>query len=415
MTYEELISDPSLSAKDIAVIEKFRSYFEYFDPNEFSYIKGDSAGSRMIIYKERMYFYSFKDGIHIYRYKDNKCYELFKKEKVKHKRLRSRKAKVFIQFRKVLVSAVLGIVVIYGGAFLHKKSQKTPEVPETIATTIEIEEEPTTQEVLEPIIEETKENDITLSFPGSALAAYKYEKRMETHQVFGQSIQYYASRYGLDASFLEALISQERNDDIFKANPGQLTDSICGGSGFTAPIFQDGNLVGQDKIFVLNSYYKDYPLKDLETLGNFSKFTEEEQDEVKKAIQLKKEGYEILKITDLKYQKDEESLNKNIQVSALYLSYLVNQKKDLFQGAVSYNAGPNKIDSDIDYDDLIAGAFDTNGDPFYITHVASYFTTDDYINGFTVLFKDGTSRHYNLEKEKKEEDIYEKDAYPIRR
>ena len=110
---------------------------------------------------------------------------------------------------------------------------------------------------------------------------------------------------------------------------------------------------------------------------------------------MQKEGYEIIKIGDLKNGTSEEKIKNNIRISALYLSYLVNLKEDLFLGAASYNAGPYKISSNLSYADLFKG-IPSDGDEFYLNHIATYFTDDDIANGFNVILKDGKTIHYDM-------------------
>ena len=79
-------------------------------------------------------------------------------------------------------------------------------------------------------------------------------KRMETDNLFGQSIQYYATRYGIPTSLASALITQER-PDIGMENIGQLTRKICG-EKYQVPIIiptesekYDG--ISSEKIFIV--------------------------------------------------------------------------------------------------------------------------------------------------------------------
>ena len=100
---------------------------------------------------------------------------------------------------------------------------------------------------------------------------YRLEKREETHEELGSYIDYYATRYGIDPSFMEALITQERHDTK-KANPGQLTNSICDGNGFKAPIIQDNEVVGEDKVYIEGLFIIIIPSKILERWDIFLTF-----------------------------------------------------------------------------------------------------------------------------------------------
>lgn len=370
--------------------------------------------NKTILYKGRHFAYGFYDDFHLWEYRNGYVIDLFERERIRNKKIVARKKKAIV----FQIIALLGLVGLGLTAFtLLSRKKDNPVTIETDSQTHEETDDYSYPQVITipPNDEEPSENITILDveIPESPFISYKTEKRLVTHQYFGAFIEKYARRYGLDASFLEALISQEREDDIEKPNPGQLTNSICGGNGFRAPVYEDGVCIGWDKIFILGDFYQNYPLKDLDTLGHFSKFTLEQQEEVQKAIALKQQGYEILKITDLKNGTSEKAIENNIRLSAFYLSYLVNRQGDLFLGAASYNAGPSKINKNTEYQVLFTG-IDSAGDRLYLPHIATYFNASDYMDGFNILLEDGRQIHYNL-KEMKEENTYEKDAYPIRR
>lgn len=375
---------------------------------------------RTILYKGRHFAYGFYGGFHLWEYRNGYVIDLFERERIRNKKIVAQQKRK--RFRKYILLTVLTLAALKAVSnFRGRKDSHVIIETETgsqipIETMVETDGYSSLDVTTEAPVEEIPVEDITsldVEIPESPFISYKSEKRLVTHQYFGAFIEKYAQRYGLDASFLEALISQEREDDIERPNPGQLTDSICGGNGFKAPVYEDGVCIGWDKIFILDDFYQNYPLKDLDTLGHFSKFTLEQQEEVQKAIALKQQGYEILKITDLKNGTSEKAIENNIRLSAFYLSYLVNRQGDLFLGAASYNAGPSKINKNTEYQVLFTG-IDSAGDRLYLPHIATYFNASDYMDGFNILLEDGSQIHYNL-KEMKEENTYEKDAYSIRR
>ncbi len=386
-----------LTSLDYDVLKLLSRYVGKIDVSSLEYYKKD----RIIRYRNRQFAYEFANEIHIYEYRHGNYYRLTEKDKLRNKKLVTHKRCKIISGREALLRAILGLIIACGllNAIKGRKKSSIETLP--IETTI-LEE--TKKEVpLEvttnlPPIEETFSNIYdeveNVSIPEINTIDYRIEKRQETNEELGSYIDFYATRYGMDASFMKALISQERHDEK-KANPGQLTNSICGGNGFKVPVIKDGEVVGEDKVYIIGPFYNDYPVSDINTMGHFSKFSESEQEEVKQAIRLQKEGYEIIKIGDLKNGTSEEKIKNNIRISALYLSYLVNLKEDLFLGAASYNAGPYKISSNLSYDELFNG-IPTEGDEFYLRHIAAYFTDDDLENGFNITLKDGKTIHYDI-------------------
>lgn len=386
-----------LTSLDYDVLKLLSSYVGKIDIGSLEYYKKD----QIIRYRNRKFVYEFESGIRIYEYRRGYYYRLTEKDKLRNKKLVTRKRSKIISGREALLRAILYLII--AGSLFHNLKPKKESYKETLPIESTIEEETKKEVPLEvtnnlPTIEDNVSNIYdeveNVSIPEINTIDYRVEKRQETNEKLGSYIDFYATRYGMDASFMKALISQERHDEE-KANPGQLTNSICGGNGFKAPVIKDNEVVGEDKVYIIGSFYNNYPVSDLNTMGHFSKFSESEQEEVRQAIRLQKEGYEIIKINDLKNGTSEEKIKTNIRISALYLSYLVNLKEDLFLGAVSYNAGPYKISSDLSYDELFNGIAN-EGDEFYLRHIAAYFTDDDFENGFSITLKDGKTIHYDI-------------------
>ena len=393
-----------LTALDYEVLNLLSSYIGQIDVRFLEYCKSDKREGRIIKYKNRYFLYQFYNGIHIYERRNKHYYELTKKDRIRNKKLVTRRSKIK-SGKASLLYYFLGLMLACGVlvAIKGKKSNFTnptetlAPIETTTANEPEIEitiEVPNDNISMEETLSNKYDDTQTVFLPEINRFDYRLEKREETREKLGNYIDYYATRYGIDSSFMEALITQERHD-VKIANPGQLTNSICDGNGFKAPVIQDRKVISEDKVYIIVSFYDDYPVADIDTMGHFPKFSESEQKSVRQAIRLQKEGYEIIKIGDLKNGTSEEKIKNNIRISALYLSYLVNLKEDLFLGAASYNAGPYRISSDLSYEDLFKG-IPSDGDEFYLNHIATYFTDDDLVNGFNIILKDGKTIHYDV-------------------
>ena len=147
-----------------------------------------------------------------------------------------------------------------------------------------------------------------------------------------------------------------------------------------------------DKIYVLPKCYDTYPLEDLETMGNFSKFSNLEQEKIKEAIHLKKEGYEIYRLTDVK-----NTVSLNIKVSCAYLSYLINKQQNLIKGLASYNMGCSRINETVSEEQILRGQVIEGNDPNYLNNIFRYLTKEDLEKGFTIQYANGEVIHYQIE------------------
>lgn len=217
------------------------------------------------------------------------------------------------------------------------------------------------------------------------------QKKELTKEYFGDLITTYANRYGIDSNLLMALFTQERSNDINDNNVGQLTRAICG-EKIIAPVFQDGKKVSEDKIFVLPACYDNYPLDDLETMGNFPSFSEKDQQTIQSAIILAKNGYSIYRLKDVKSNKE-----LNIKTAVAYLSYLINMKNNLIKGVASYNMGYTRIDKSVSQEMIMNGEVKEADDPNYLINIFEYLSEEERNNGITIFYKNGQIIHYNLE------------------
>lgn len=215
-------------------------------------------------------------------------------------------------------------------------------------------------------------------------------KRAETDELYGDYILKYSSYYGQPYALVASLLTQERsdnpNDDLrVRQNIGQLTTTAVCGEKIVAPVFSDGVFQGYDKIYVLPPCYDNYPLEDLDTMGHFSSFSEEEQRKIQEAIRLKEEGYQIYRRCDAFYEAE-----NNIKISTAILAYIGNKKYDFTKEVMSYHAGYVKVANDIPNEFILSGQLDAN-DPYYIGHVLQYFTEEELGQPLPIYFTDGTN------------------------
>lgn len=266
--------------------------------------------------------------------------------------------------------------------------ERPTEIPkETLAHTIVIETDISKENIAE-------EQTITLFKEINYTNDLGYEKKENTIKEFGSTIEEYSNRYGLDYNLNIALFTQERSNDPTSANyqnVGQITESVSG-ENIVAPVFNNGKLCGQDKIYILPRCYNQYPLQDLETMANFPSFSEKEQSKIKEAIKRKNEGYEIYRLIDV---KTDASLN--IKVSCAYLSYLINKQQNLVKGIASYNMGYPRINQNVSEESILKGEIREANDPNYLTNIFQYLSEEEIKQGFTIHYENGETLHYNIE------------------
>lgn len=394
------INGISLKSLDYEILEAFCHKLKIKHPEEIQLDKK----AKIIRYKNHQFSYYFRvNQLIICEQKEDKIYTVgMGVPKSKH--LKSNHGKVHTN-RKILVVGGLALILGVSAFKNHSATLETPIELETEAPEIEsqpIETQPILKNKPPEIIIETStssvENEqiITVAIPEIISKDYQRKKRAETDNLFGTRISKYATKYGLDASFLSALISQERADDYEEdKNLGQITDLACGRS-YTCPIYQNGQLEGEEKVFLLPSFYDDYPLEDLETMGTFPNFTSEEQAVVQNAITHQRQGYTIYRKKDLV-----NNYELNIQITAIILADLIDEKQDLWRGAATYHAGSSRVAKDATYAALFDG-IDNAQDPEYLLNIMRYFTEEDYQKGFTIILNGKQKVHYTLERTLKE-------------
>lgn len=327
----------------------------------------------------------------------------YRKINLKKIQMKSKKGKLRSKNSKRILTKIAMMATVAGiGAAVHLTSslnekvtvsqvttEYTSAVPEkqTIPYTIVIEQEKPKENNLE-------ENTITLFKEIAFTDTLGYEKKQETIQEFGNFIEEYSKRYGLDYNLNVALFTQERSND--RSNPnynnvGQITELLCG-EKITAPVFEEEKFIGMDKIYILPKCYDNYPLEALETMGNFSEFSNLEQEKIQEAIGLKKEGYEIYRLTDVK-----NTVSLNIKVSCAYLSYLINKQQNLVKGLASYNMGYTRINEKVSEEEILRGQVTEADDPNYLNNIFRYLTKEELEKGFTIQYASGEVVHYQIE------------------
>ncbi len=222
-----------------------------------------------------------------------------------------------------------------------------------------------------------------------------FQKRELLVQKYGNQINFFANRYGLDFDFVVNLLSQESHNELDsvsaeeKENLGQLTSSICT-EPIMAPVFQDGVLVGYEGYFILPALYPEN--LSVSTIFDVDEtyLTDIQRDNLRRA-KSKNCNWTV-------FRKNEAfcEANSNIKVSVAYLSYLINKKQDLILGAMSYHAGYSKT-NELTREDAVMGrvdAFDKN----YIANIIRYQPIETYDNGFdfTIHFQNGEIKTYNI-------------------
>ncbi len=317
--------------------------------------------------------------------------------------LKSRKGKVRATKATFLLLSAVSISLVATSL----KSTYTVEAPVVVETNSELEED--VDNVILPSYEEdvmvtvSTPEEFSESFDSTIILAEqvisnenRVAKRSQTDELYGDIILKYSERYGQPYALVASLLTQERSDNPndsleVQKNIGQLTTTSICGEKIIAPVFSHGELQGYDKIYVLPPCYDDYPIDDLDTMGHFPKFSEEEQQMIQAAIQLKSEGYQIYRRCDAFYTTE-----NNIKISVAYLSYIVNMKHDLVRGYMSYNGGYAKISDSLSLEVLLSGNVEMD-DPYYFGHILQYVTDEELHEVMPIYYADGSVVNYEIE------------------
>lgn len=339
---------------------------------------------------KRQIFYKYQNGKYIEIPKDTLNLEENVPKKLKHSyNLKTRKGKIISQnAKKILVPPLMTLSI--GLAFLGaiNKQEKVKTKNEITIETLQDKESmntiinlkiPNFNSMINSKLPETTKSEPTPTMI-SQLTNVEVEsktnmiKRMETDNLFGQSIQYYATRYGIPTSLASALITQER-PDIGMENIGQLTRKICG-EKYQVPIIiptesekYDG--ISSEKIFIV----RDEPIKEnFENPDSYRKELERYQNQLIKSQELEKEGYHIFYFGDLMNDPAQ-----NIHISMAYLAHSVyGCNLNVHLGTRAYNSGIASAKNATD-EDLVNGNIEI-GDPFYNKNVLSYLYPEELTN-----------------------------------
>jgi len=347
----------------------------------------------------------------------------------KEKKIKSKKGKMLTGKKILFVCAGILLLSVYQNSKANEK--ETFQVEETLEDKQNVNVETKKEEIIiENNIELPKQNIVSVEIEVTPTDYLGFKKRQRTEEKYGSITKYYANRRGLDEKLVLNLFTRERYNDydkvkeqtledigyqIFdkntvnveekmKENIGQLTRAICG-EEIIAPVFLNGKVVGQDKLFVLPPCYDSYEINDLEVMCEKEEFTEQERNILKRAVELKKKGdWHILKRKDAFYNTEE-----NINVATAYLSYIINKKQDLIRGVMSYNAGYGSVPNDLDYESIFNGSVEAF-DPYYIPKILQYATFKDGIYECTMQFQNGETITYQFHNTLKLEETYEKET-----
>ncbi len=281
----------------------------------------------------------------------------------------------------------------------------------------------------EPVLNNTINIDISIDLTDTL----GYEKRKRTEEKYGDLLEFYAKRRGLDKSFLIDLFTRERYNEIdnippekinnikeifkeenidaeekVKANIGQLTRAICG-EEIIAPIFENNKVIGYDKIYILPPSYDAYAIDSLEEMANSEKFSSEDLKKIKRASFLKNQGdWQIYKRKDAFY-----NVENNINVATAYLTYLINKKNDFIKGVMSYDAGYGSVPDSISYENILSGKVDAY-DPYYISKILQYSPFNEGVYQCTIQFENESIVTYQFNNIKKlEEKNVEENGYHL--
>lgn len=358
--------------------------------------------------------------------------------KIGNKTIKTKKGIVKNGKKVLLVCAGMLLIAMYQN---NKAQEKDPLTISTVKeNSFEIEiprnldhvvNELSYETEIEPIEEEKiVEETIPVNIEVVPTDYLGFEKRRLTEEKYGEATRYYAERRGLDAELVLNLFTRERYgerdkvrqtdleeigykifdknkenvEEKMKQNIGQLTRAVCG-EVITAPVFENGILVGQDKIYILPPCYDPYNIEDLKTLCVDERFSKKEQEMLLKAVELQTRGNcQIFKRKDAFY-----NVENNINVSTAYLSYVINKKHDLIRGVMSYNAGYGSVPDDMDYESILNGSIEAF-DPYYIPKILQYASFKDGVYECTIRFKTGECVTYKFYNTRNLEEDYEKET-----
>ena len=348
------------------------------------------SNNKIRIYGESGYIYVIeKQG--------NKYVESYRTKNVSNKNTRTRvyktkKGKLKSNIKKIISISVfiIGVAGIVSFAKSKNDTNSTQIIEENIIDISDLETLDEnkvitiTTEVVEEIPEtfaltnEPEINKANINIDFEIKQSSRFDKRIETDQLYGSVIKKYEKRWGLPNGLVSALITQERHDSIV-SNPGQLTRMICGEKIILPIIEKDEDDLQKkkevDKIFIVReepkreNYSKEQDY--LEQLEIYRK-------QLEKSKELQQEGYEIISFPEL---LDENNVSENIRISAAFLAYYNYKLKDPILSTFAYNAGYTKAKSVNNIYDVLNGLVGSeNTDKLYLTHVYRFLSSEEAAN-----------------------------------
>ena len=213
---------------------------------------------------------------------------------------------------------------------------------------------------------------IELQAPVNQVNEINFAKREETHEVFGEIINKYATRYGLDWRLMEAMFTQERPNLSSKdSNIGQLTPSMIGGI-LKSPTFDSvGNYLGDEYAVILPSSYQGMTEEDFKKRANSGDNYIRMANEV-----LEKHGEVFF------YNEVIKDVEKNIHMSLIFHGFLLNLKGNFWSMLASYNMGYPSVPNNLSFETMLRGSYGVGGHN-YLYVVLNKLSEEEKAEGLT--------------------------------
>ncbi|MCI8575405.1 MAG: hypothetical protein HFI09_02940 [Bacilli bacterium] len=334
-------------------------------------------------------------------YTDNTVYclkkgeENFVKIKTKQKpnrknNYKTKKAKLSHFSAKFVISASL--LAILGSASNLSKNNSKAFANQQMAETITQKDElaiQNNQDLFFSLNHEEKNSQLKLvsnkptmlyqniSIEHEIIQSQRIKKRVETDNLFGDTIEKWSKRWGASSSLMKALITQERDENNL-SNPGQLTRNICGEKIILPIINKSKEDIASgkevDKIFII----REEPNKaNYQNEEEYLYQLELHKKQVEKSKELKQEGYEIIFFPDL---LGEQNCDKNIQIAIAFATFNNYRLNDPVLATFAYNAGYYTTKK-AQLDEILNGQVGTDQtDKNYLTHVFRFLYPEEVNN-----------------------------------
>lgn len=369
--------------------EEIKSLINFFEEKREEKIKTISLSkTEIVLENEKGTKYILEKSQGQFREKKPQAPNMPKASKPKQfKKAKSRKGKIISPNAKIILAPLAAFIVLivipgfrkkdeptYYSATPNNQMESLLEQATTIPKKIQDREVVISIHSEVPILEEKMNLEPSMLIQETFVEVSQKEnmsKRLETDTLLGPTIDYYATRYGIPNAIGRSLITQERPIDSFE-NVAQLTRKVCD-EKMCIPIIEktpEDIALGReiDKIYIV----RDMPLEgNFETPEDYQQALIQYQEQLKTAIELEKEGYQILK-----YEEVIQNQNSCIQISMAYLIHCVYKcNENVNQGIRGYNGGYTL--SKKATDEVIANGLLDKGDPFYNAKVFSYLYEEE--------------------------------------